>query len=83
MRHSEFWSVMDDVFGPVYARSLASDLVIGGLDGRTAQQALDGGEPPRAVWEAVCEATGQDEAVRYLHRQDPQGRRPGRSRPRG
>lgn len=74
---------MEDVFGPVYARSLASDMVIGGLGGRTAQQALDGGEAPRAVWEAVCEATGQDDAVRYLHRLDPKERRQGRPRPRG
>ncbi len=61
---------MDEVFGAGYARSLASDLVLGALGGRTAQQALDEGEPPRVVWEALCDATGQSEATRWLHRGD-------------
>ncbi|MBN8884029.1 MAG: DUF3046 domain-containing protein [Salana multivorans] len=75
MRLSEFWSVMDEVFGPGYARSLASDLVVSALDGRTAQQALDAGVPPREVWEALCEATDQPDAVRWLHRAAKPGRR--------
>lgn len=68
VRLSEFWSVMDDVFGAAYSRSLAGDLVISGLDGRTAAAALADGVPPREVWEAVCDATGQGEDVRWLHR---------------
>lgn len=68
MRLSEFWSVMDEVFGSGYARSLAADLVLADLGGRTVDQALADGERPALVWEAVCEATGQPESVRWLHR---------------
>ncbi len=56
VRHSVFWDLMDDEFGPGYSRTLAHDLVIDGLGDRTADQALAAGEPPRAVWDAVCEA---------------------------
>lgn len=56
MRHSEFWQLSDEVFGPEYSRSLAADLVIGDLGGRTALQALDDGIPPRQVWDALCDA---------------------------
>lgn len=59
---------MDEVFGPAYSRSLATDLVLADLGGRTVDQALSDGERPVLVWEAVCEATGQSEAVRWLHR---------------
>lgn len=56
MRHSHFWDLMDDEFGPSYARTLARDLVLDGLDDRTAEQALAAGQTPRRVWEALCEA---------------------------
>lgn len=78
MRLSEFWSVMDEVFGADYARSLAADLVMADLDGRTAAQALADGERPGVVWEAVCDATGQSDQVRWLHRAPTKGRRPTR-----
>ena len=45
---------MDDEFGDGYAGSLARDHVLGALGNRTAVQALADGEPPRAVWEALC-----------------------------
>ncbi|GAB2680439.1 DUF3046 domain-containing protein [Thalassiella azotivora] len=56
MRHSDFWRLMEDEFGRAYARSVASDQVIGALGGRTPHQALDAGVPPREVWHAVCDA---------------------------
>lgn len=46
---------MDDEFGPAYAGSLARDHVLGALGGRTAQAALEAGEPPRSVWTALCD----------------------------
>lgn len=70
---------MEQVFGTSYARSLAGDLVIGELDGLTAEQALERGVPPREVWEAVCDATGQDDATRWIHRED--ARKTARRRP--
>jgi hypothetical protein len=56
VRHSEFWQLAEEVFGPEYARSLASDIVLGRLGGRTPVQGLDAGIPPRDVWEALCDA---------------------------
>jgi hypothetical protein len=54
VRLSHFWSLMNDEFGESYAGSLARDHVIGALGNRTVVQALDDGEAPRAVWEALC-----------------------------
>lgn len=53
MRLTDFWERMDEVFGPVYARSWASDVVLPAL-GMTAQKALDSGTDTRDVWRAVC-----------------------------
>ncbi|SES13833.1 Protein of unknown function [Pedococcus cremeus] len=55
MRLSHFWSLMNDEFGESYAGSLARDHVIGALGNRTALQALEEGDPPRAVWLALCD----------------------------
>lgn len=70
---------MDEVFGPGYSRSIAADLTMSQLGGRTAERALADGEAPRVVWEALCEATGQPDSVRWLHRNDPRARRRSRS----
>ena len=53
MRHTEFWTRMDDALGPAYARSWASMVVLGDLGGRTAEEALAAGVPPKDVWGAV------------------------------
>ena len=46
---------MDDEFGAGYSRVLSSSLVLAGVGGRTADQALSAGAPPRQVWLALCE----------------------------
>lgn len=46
---------MDDEFGSGYARVLAGTLVLAGVGGRTADQALAAGIEPRKVWLAVCD----------------------------
>lgn len=46
---------MDDEFGAGYSRVLSSTLVLAGVGGRTADQALAAGVSPRQVWLAVCE----------------------------
>ena len=46
---------MDDEFGAGYSRVLSSSLVLAGVGGRTAEQALSAGVPPRQVWLALCE----------------------------
>lgn len=53
MRLTDFWERMEAVFGPDYARSWASDMVLPPL-GCTAVQALDAGTDTKAVWVAVC-----------------------------
>jgi hypothetical protein len=46
---------MDDEFGAGYSRVLSSSLVLAGVGGRTADQALSAGVPPKQVWLALCE----------------------------
>ncbi|MBM9460065.1 DUF3046 domain-containing protein [Nocardioides sp. zg-536] len=56
MRHTEFWSRMEDHLGEGYARVWASQHVMGALGSRTAQEALDAGVSPKEVWRAVWQA---------------------------
>jgi hypothetical protein len=65
---------MDDEFGAAYARTLASDQVLGALGSRTAREALDAGVPPRDVWFALCDALGVPPQRRLGA--DPAKRRP-------
>ncbi|WP_084040305.1 DUF3046 domain-containing protein [Demequina sp. NBRC 110053] len=55
MRHSQFWALLDDVFGEAYAGTLARELALDALDSRTCRDALDDGVPPRDVWHALCD----------------------------
>jgi hypothetical protein len=54
MRQTDFWERMSEVFGPAYARSVASDQVLSQLGGRTVVAALAEGADVQAVWRAVC-----------------------------
>lgn len=56
MRLTDFWTRMDQVFGPAYARSVATDQVLPELRGRTVRQALDAGVETVTVWRAVVAA---------------------------
>lgn len=78
MRHSEFWQVVEETFGAGYGRSLAEDLVLPGVGGRTAAAALAAGVAPRDVWDAMCDEMELDDAVRWRYRRDPKERRGGR-----
>ena len=55
---------MNDEFGESYAGTLARDHVLGVLGHRTALQALEQGESPRAVWRALCDAMDVPESRR-------------------
>ncbi|KNH17104.1 histidine kinase [Arthrobacter sp. ZBG10] len=55
MRISDYWRLMDDEFGAGYSRVLGNTLVLAGVGGRTAQQALAAGVEPRKVWLAMCD----------------------------
>ncbi|MFF1634782.1 DUF3046 domain-containing protein [Leifsonia sp. NPDC058248] len=65
MKLSEFQRAIVDEFGSQYGRALTSDLVLGEVGGRTAQQALDAGVPPREVWLALCRETGVPQSHWY------------------
>ncbi|HEU0132103.1 MAG TPA: DUF3046 domain-containing protein [Mycobacteriales bacterium] len=56
MRLTVFWDRMNARFGEAYADSVARDLVIAQLGGRSVVAALDAGVEPSVVWNAVCEA---------------------------
>lgn len=56
MRNSQFWELMGHEFGAGYARSVATDQTMSGLNGRTPAQALEDGVSPARVWQAVCDA---------------------------
>jgi hypothetical protein len=64
MRHTEFWARMDLVLGPTYSRVWARQQVLADLDGRTVDEALEAGEPPKLVWRAVAEALTLPESQR-------------------
>lgn len=55
MRLSEFWALMEQEFGPGYAGVVARTQSLRSLEGRTADDALEEGEPARRVWEAVVQ----------------------------
>jgi hypothetical protein len=56
MRLTDFWGRLEDVFGPAYAASVASDQILPELHGLTVDQALLAGVPALTVWRAVCAA---------------------------
>jgi Protein of unknown function (DUF3046) len=53
VRHTEFWERMDAALGPSYARTWADMFVMSELGGRTTNEALAAGLPPKQVWAAV------------------------------
>lgn len=58
VRVSRFWTLMEDEFGEGYAHTLARGHVVQALGDRTVATALEEGEPPRRVWETLCEDLG-------------------------
>ncbi|GAA3596835.1 DUF3046 domain-containing protein [Kineosporia mesophila] len=56
MRESEFWELVDGEFGAAGGRTLVRDHVLLELGNRTAQEAMEAGEPVREVWFALCDS---------------------------
>ena len=54
MRLTQFRELVEEQFGPVRGASLLVDHVLTALGGRTAEQAIEDGADPRAVWWALC-----------------------------
>jgi len=75
MKLSEFQIAVDEEFGPGYASVVVNDLVLAGVGGRTAREALAAGVAPREVWLALCEATDVPPERRHgVGRREPGGR---------
>lgn len=55
MHESEFWELIDEVFGRSYGRSLACDQRLVALGNMTPLEALEAGEEPRVVWNVLCD----------------------------
>ena len=47
---------MEQALGPAYHRAWAHQYVMAELGGRTAEEALEAGVPPKQVWAAVWRA---------------------------
>lgn len=75
MKHSEFTDALREVFGS-YGFSLAADLVLDGMDQRTADQALADGVDPQLVWDAICRTAELPESIRFPHRADKKAKKP-------
>jgi hypothetical protein len=56
MRLSEFWLAVTDEFGDGYGHVLTHDLVLEGIGGHTAEQAIKAGVSVRSIWIALCRA---------------------------
>lgn len=65
MKSSEFQRAIVDEFGSTYGQALTTDLVLGELGNRTAQQALAAGVAPREVWIALCREAGVPQSHWY------------------
>ncbi|MDX6326057.1 MAG: hypothetical protein QOK15_2411 [Nocardioidaceae bacterium] len=55
---------MELTLGPSYARVWSRQQVLSALDGRTVDEALQAGEPPKAVWRAVADSLSLPESQR-------------------
>jgi len=56
VRHTEFWDRMESALGSSYARTWSREHVMADLGGLTVSEALDAGETPKVVWQAVWRA---------------------------
>ncbi|MCA1781980.1 MAG: DUF3046 domain-containing protein [Dermatophilaceae bacterium] len=70
---SEFWTLMRDEFGDGPAQALAHSHVLAALGDRTAEEALESGDPPRQVWLALVRDLEVPES-RWLGREEPHRR---------
>jgi hypothetical protein len=53
VRLTDFWSRLEQTFGPAYAASFAADHAFTALGGRTIDEALAAGEEAVTVWRVV------------------------------
>ncbi|GAA3833521.1 MULTISPECIES: DUF3046 domain-containing protein [Brevibacterium] len=64
MRHTLYWTLMNEEFGEARAASLHTDLTLSTLGSITADEAFRRGIEPRDIWTAVCDSMGVPESRR-------------------
>ncbi|WP_182049208.1 DUF3046 domain-containing protein [Changpingibacter yushuensis] len=74
MRESEFWAAVDWVYPNGRGHSLAEDLVLSALGDVSPREALDAGENPQRVWEAMCDAMDLPSSYYFINRVKPEDR---------
>lgn len=65
MRLSEFRRAVATEFGEVYGKSLCKDLALERFGSKSADEALEAGADPRAVWLELCQMQGVPETRQY------------------
>jgi len=65
VRYREFDQLVEEVLGRAQGRVQVTTLHLGGLEDRTAEQALADGEEPAHVWHALADELGIDESRRW------------------
>lgn len=68
MYHSELYTALIACFGDVNGPSLAQDLALRELGGKTLAEALAEGVSTRVAWAAFCTEMDADEYVQWYHR---------------
>jgi hypothetical protein len=76
VRYREFALLVEEVLGSVQGPVQVRTLHLGALGDRTAQQALDDGEEPAAVWHALADELQLDDVARWGGAQNLAPRRP-------
>ena len=79
MRRSELLEALRAVYGSAYGSTLAADLALAGLGGKTISEALDQGENVDRIWAAFCDEMDADDEVRWYHRSIRRERDAGRT----
>lgn len=70
MRRSEFLSALADHFDSPYAQAVLHDLALTPLGSRTSWEALEAGEDPQRIWDALLVELRLPEDLRFPHRAD-------------
>lgn len=65
MHYREFWERLDEVFGDVYGRSVAVDVILVAVGGMNVTEALAAGVAPRDAWVALCDEMDIPESERW------------------
>jgi hypothetical protein len=68
VKRSEFRTALSQYFEPRYAQAVLHDLRLQVIGSRTPAEALEAGEDPQRVWDAVCVELRLPEEARFPHR---------------